>query len=145
LGQPTDGENGGDADLSAEVYVGRAPVATVEQVRTFVEKTIRCETQSNPNLTNALLMAMYLGEFPTGPCQGADRFNGLLPLLNGWSMTRDAARRQAAEMAAVGAGGGNSGFEPLARRHSGKGQPQRHRARRPTGAPLPQSRTTKVP
>ena len=87
-GEPTDGENGGDVDLLAEVYVGRAPVATVEQVRAFVEKTIRYETQSNPNLTNALLMATYLGEFPTGPCQGADMFTGLLPLLAQWNLTR---------------------------------------------------------
>jgi len=87
-GEATDGENGGDVDLLAEVYVGRAPVASVEQVRAFVEKTIRCEDGSNPNPTSALLMATYLGQFPTGPCQGADMFTGLLPLLEGWTLTQ---------------------------------------------------------
>jgi hypothetical protein len=87
-GEPTDGENGGDVDLLAEVYVGRAPVVTVEQVRTFVDKTIRCETETNPNLTNALLLATFLGDFPTGPCQGADMFKDLLPLFDHWSISR---------------------------------------------------------
>jgi hypothetical protein len=87
-GEPTDGENGGDVDLLAEVFVGRAPVTTVDQVKTFVEKTIRYETQGNTNLTNALLMAAYLGEFPTGPCHGAEMFNPLLPILDGWQLSR---------------------------------------------------------
>ena len=87
-GEANDGENGGDVDLLAEVYVGRAPVANAEQVRAFVDKTIRAETEPNPNPTNALLLASYLGEFPTGPCQGADMFKGLLPLLDRWSLAR---------------------------------------------------------
>ena len=87
-GEPVDGENGGDVDLLAEVYVGRAPVSTVEQVKTFVEKTIRYEKEGNPNLTDALLMATYLGEFPTGSCRGADMFRPLLPLLEGCQLSR---------------------------------------------------------
>ena len=87
-GEPTDGEAGGDVDLLAEVYVGRAPVASVEQVCWFVEKTIRAETQPHPHPNSALLMAMCLGDFPTGRCQGADMFQGLLPLLDRWSLTR---------------------------------------------------------
>jgi hypothetical protein len=85
-GEPTDGENGGDVDLLAEVYVGRAPVSTVEQVKTFVEKTVRYESAGNPNRATALLMAAYLGEFPTGSCQGADMFNPLLPVLDHWRL-----------------------------------------------------------
>ncbi len=85
-GEPGDGENEGDVDLLAEVYVGRAPVSTVEQVKTFVEKTVRYELSGNPNLDTALLMATYLGEFPGGPCQGADIFDPLLPLLSQWRL-----------------------------------------------------------
>ena len=80
-GEATDGDNGGDVDLLAEVYVGRAPVATVEQVQTFVEKTIAYETAAGANVTNALLMATFLGDFPTGPCQGMDMYRPLRPLL----------------------------------------------------------------
>ena len=83
-GEATDGDNGGDVDLLAEVYVGRAPVATVAQVQTFVEKTIRYETATNPNLTNALLMATFLGDYPTGPCQGGDMYKPLRPLMSGF-------------------------------------------------------------
>ncbi|MDB6121777.1 MAG: hypothetical protein JWQ71_770, partial [Pedosphaera sp.] len=85
-GEATDGENGGDVDLLAEVYVGRAPVSTVTQVNTFVEKTLRYETGGNANHTNALLMATFLGEFPTGPCQGADMYVPLLPLLGQYEL-----------------------------------------------------------
>jgi hypothetical protein len=86
-GEATDGENGGDVDLLAEVYVGRAPVATVTQVNTFVEKTLRYEAGGNANYTNALLMATFLGEFPTGPCQGADMYVPLLPLLGQYQVS----------------------------------------------------------
>jgi hypothetical protein len=81
-GEPTDGENGGDVDLLAEVYVGRAPVTTEEQAATFVEKTVRYETEGNANPTNAVLMATFLGDFPTGPCQGGDMYKPLRPLLS---------------------------------------------------------------
>jgi hypothetical protein len=83
-GEPTDGEGGGDVDLLAEVYVGRAPVTTEEQAATFVEKTVRYETEGNANTTNALLMATFLGDFPTGPCQGSDMYKPLRPLLGGF-------------------------------------------------------------
>ena len=83
-GEATDGENGGDVDLLAEVYVGRAPVATPEQVKNFVEKTVRYEMGGNANRTHALLMATFLGDFPTGPCQGGDMFKPLQSLLHGF-------------------------------------------------------------
>lgn len=86
-GDPTDGPDGGDVDLLSEVFVGRAPVATVQQVQTFVEKTVRYETESNPNVDRALLMATFLGEFPTGPCQGIDMFNPLLPILDRFTLS----------------------------------------------------------
>ncbi|MBN1280241.1 MAG: choice-of-anchor D domain-containing protein, partial [Candidatus Thermoplasmatota archaeon] len=40
-GEPTDGENGDDVDLIADVYVGRAPVGTLSEVNNFVNKTIQ--------------------------------------------------------------------------------------------------------
>ena len=80
-GEATDGDNGGDVDLLAEVYVGRAPVATVAQVTNFIEKIVRYETEVRANSGDALLMATFLGDFPTGPCQGGDMFKPLRPLL----------------------------------------------------------------
>lgn len=38
-GESNDGEGGGDVDLIAEVYVGRAPVETFQEVSNFVKKT----------------------------------------------------------------------------------------------------------
>jgi len=85
-GEATDGENGGDVDLLAEVYVGRAPVASVVQTRTFVEKTVQYEAEGNANVTNALLMATFLGDFPAGSCQGMEMFKPLRPVLNGFQI-----------------------------------------------------------
>ncbi len=53
-GEPTDGEDGGDIDLFAEVYVGRAPVADFIELRNFVNKTVQYETVTPPNLTHGL-------------------------------------------------------------------------------------------
>jgi hypothetical protein len=39
-GEPTDGESGGDVDLIAEVFIGRACVDSKEDVNNFVSKTI---------------------------------------------------------------------------------------------------------
>jgi hypothetical protein len=39
-GEPDDGVNGGDVDLVAEVYVGRACVGSLQEVDNFVDKTI---------------------------------------------------------------------------------------------------------
>ena len=50
-GEATDGDHGGDVDLLAEVYVGRAPVATLEQVKMFVEKnnSLRNPSERQPD------------------------------------------------------------------------------------------------
>lgn len=86
-GEPTDGEGGVDVDLLAEVYVGRAPVDTVAEVNIFVEKTVRYETQSHPNVTNVLLMAEFLADTSTGPAQGGDMFVPLEPLFGAYQLT----------------------------------------------------------
>jgi hypothetical protein len=79
FGEPTDGETGGEVDLLAEVYVGRAPVDTVAEVGIFVQKTLRYETEVHPHRTNVLFMAEYLGSTGSGPSQGWDMFVPLLP------------------------------------------------------------------
>lgn len=79
FGEPTDGEAGGEVDLLAEVYVGRAPVDTAAEAGIFVQKTLRYETGMHPHRTNVLFMAEYLGNSPAGPSQGWDMFVPLLP------------------------------------------------------------------
>jgi len=64
-GEPTDGENGGDVDLIAEVYVGRACVDNMGDVNNFVTKTvayINLDPQT-PYLSHYLLAAEYLGDY----------------------------------------------------------------------------------
>ncbi len=60
-GEPTDGENGGDIDLLAEVYVGRAPVGTLEEAERFVAKTIRYLTADGFYLNRVLMVGQHLG------------------------------------------------------------------------------------
>ena len=46
-GEPNDGPAGGEVDLMAEVYVGRAPVDSASELSNFVRKTINYESSSN--------------------------------------------------------------------------------------------------
>jgi len=82
FGEPTDGQAGQEIDLLAEVYVGRAPVDTVAEVNTFVEKTVRYEDQPHANFTNVLFIAEYLGTYAGVVAQGWDMF---VPLTNYFS------------------------------------------------------------
>ncbi|HEC77235.1 MAG TPA: hypothetical protein ENI33_08290, partial [Thermoplasmatales archaeon] len=59
-GEPTDG-NGGDVDLIAEVYVGRAPVDSFAELSNFVMKTLSYENISDEYLENAIMSGEYLG------------------------------------------------------------------------------------
>jgi hypothetical protein len=64
-GEPHDGEGGGDVDLIAEVYVGRACVDSMTDVNNFVTKTvatINLDPQT-PYLSHYLLSAEYLGDY----------------------------------------------------------------------------------
>jgi hypothetical protein len=81
-GEPNDGDDGGDVDLLGEVYVGRAPVETVEEVNIFVEKTVRYASQAHPNADRVQVLAEFLGTFSTGPAQGGDMFDPLVPVFN---------------------------------------------------------------
>jgi hypothetical protein len=64
-GEPTDGENGGDVDLIAEVYVGRACIDSTEDVNNFIDKTIAyMDGDFTDEYLNKVLMAgEYLGDY----------------------------------------------------------------------------------
>ncbi|MFC1476142.1 C25 family cysteine peptidase [Candidatus Zixiibacteriota bacterium] len=68
-GEPTDGEDGGDVDLLAEVYVGRAPVDDIADADRFVTKTLAYLTAAGPYLEKVIIAAELLGY--GGPVQYA--------------------------------------------------------------------------
>lgn len=57
-GEYGDGLNGGEVDLFAEVYIGRAPVNTVDEVSNFIDKIIAYE--SSEGYYKALMIGEYL-------------------------------------------------------------------------------------
>ncbi len=59
-GEPTDGEGGGDVDLVAEVYVGRASVGSAPEAYNFVIKTMAYLTCDDPYLNNVLMVGEHL-------------------------------------------------------------------------------------
>lgn len=60
-GEEKDGENGGWVDLSAEVYIGRAPVDNYDELSNFVRKTIAYEST---NETDRYLAGIWMvGEY----------------------------------------------------------------------------------
>ena len=64
-GEPHDGTDGGDVDLIAEVYVGRACVDNMADVNNFVTKTVTY-INKNPDdnyLKQVCLAAEYLGDY----------------------------------------------------------------------------------
>ena len=60
-GEPTDGEGGGDVDLVAEVYVGRASVGNTTEATRFVNKTIWYLNNQHSQTDKVLLVGEYLG------------------------------------------------------------------------------------
>ncbi len=56
-----DGPGGGDVDLTADIYVGRASVEDAADVTNFVTKTLAYETTQDPYLDVAATMGGYLG------------------------------------------------------------------------------------
>jgi hypothetical protein len=60
-GEPTDGDGGGDVDLVAEVYIGRASVGNYTEADRFVSKTLQYLTASAPYLQEVLLVGEHLG------------------------------------------------------------------------------------
>jgi parallel beta-helix repeat protein len=61
FGEPTDGPNGRDVDLIADVYVGRAPVDSPEEVSNFVQKTLAYENNNEPYHNDILMCGEHLG------------------------------------------------------------------------------------
>ena len=64
-GEPTDGENGSDVDLVAEVYVGRACVDNAAEAINFVTKTIAYinKDPEDDYLKNACFAGEYMGNY----------------------------------------------------------------------------------
>jgi len=60
-GEPTDGPNGNDVDLFAEVYVGRACIDSIDEMKNFVSKTIAYQETQHEYIFNVLLVGEYLG------------------------------------------------------------------------------------
>ena len=60
-GEPTDGPGGGDVDLYAEVWVGRAAVDGPEEMSAFVAKTLAYQSDSGAHLQEAWLAGEYIG------------------------------------------------------------------------------------
>ena len=64
-GEPTDGEGGGDVDLIAEVFVGRACVGSMAEVNNFVTKTVAYINKdvNDAYLKKVCLAGEYLGNY----------------------------------------------------------------------------------
>lgn len=82
-GETTDGEDGDDVDLVAEVYVGRACVGNAAEVDNFVEKTIDYinKEPEDDYLTKVCFAGEYLGPYGIASWGG----NYLDQLINGSS------------------------------------------------------------
>ena len=85
-GEPTDGEGGGDVDLLAEVYVGRAPVDTATEVTNFISKTIFYEQNRHVNVESVRLLGEYLGNYSGTYAQGGDCLDILLPSFSSYAV-----------------------------------------------------------
>jgi hypothetical protein len=74
-GEPNDGENGGDVDLMAEVYIGRACVSTEDEASNFVSKTRGYVTATSDDYLNNVLMVAEILDSET---YGADYMDELI-------------------------------------------------------------------
>ena len=64
-GEPNDGIGGGEVDLFAEVYVGRAPVDSASEISNFVKKTIAYGNSNDAYLKKVLMVGEILDSTPT--------------------------------------------------------------------------------
>jgi hypothetical protein len=85
-GEPTDGEGGGDVDLLAEVYVGRAPVDNAAEVAYFIGKTLSYEQNKHANAASARFLAEYLGNYGGTHAQGGDSLDTLMPSFSAYEV-----------------------------------------------------------
>lgn len=76
---PQNGTAGEEADFFAEVYIGRAPVNTLEQAENFINKTLWYEQYSDDNyFKKALMVASTLDEETEG-ANNKDMVTDLIP------------------------------------------------------------------
>jgi hypothetical protein len=61
IGEPNDGPGGGDVDLVADVYVGRASIGSSTEATRFVNKTIGYLQGQHDHKDKVLLVGEYLG------------------------------------------------------------------------------------
>ena len=80
-GEPHDGEGGGDVDLVAEVYVGRASVGDITETNNFVQKTISYMNTGGYSSGPALMVGEYLWGPPDNPVTFGD--DSMDELING--------------------------------------------------------------
>jgi hypothetical protein len=64
FGEPDDGSGGGDVDLVADVYVGRASVGSVAEATNFVVKTMQYLFSDDPYLEDVLMAGELLNSAP---------------------------------------------------------------------------------
>ena len=60
-GEPTDGVGGGDVDLYAEIYVGRAAVENAAELENFTKKTITYDSTHSEYLPRISMLGEHLG------------------------------------------------------------------------------------
>jgi len=86
-GEDTDGPNGTDVDLMAEVYIGRASVANETEMANFVYKTLAHENEraNADHLRTALMAGEYLGNYPN--CYGDDQMQEIVQGSSLWGYT----------------------------------------------------------
>ena len=75
-----DVEEQDEADLMAEVYVGRACVDSIEEVANFVSKTLYYENSHHPYISKILFVGEYLG-FPGISAYGGNYKDVIKPLI----------------------------------------------------------------
>ncbi len=86
-GEETDGLNGTDVDLMAEVYIGRASAGNDAEMANFVYKTLAHENESRDavHLRTALMAGEYLGPYPN--CYGDDQMEEIVQGSSLWDYT----------------------------------------------------------
>ena len=60
-GEPTDGVGGGDVDLEAEIYIGRATVVNASDLANFVHKVVTYDQTTSAYLPRITMVGEYLG------------------------------------------------------------------------------------
>ena len=80
-GEPHDGEGGGEVDLVAEVYVGRASVGDITETNNFVQKTISYMNTGGYSSGPTMMVGEYLWGPPNNPVTFGD--DSMDELING--------------------------------------------------------------